>query len=137
MPYYQPYLGGSIYPRSPLFFEDFWGYCKFAILFLLVILAFGILLWNVQPWYEIKIVRTPAYSPEPQERAPTADVSRVLQRNIQPVREIRHVVAPGETLSRIAARYGVPEGILVRFNNTPDPNYIRAGEVILIPLFYR
>ena len=45
----------------------------------------------------------------------------------------RHVVERGETLFRIALRYGVTVDALVRFNGLANPNRILAGQVLLIP----
>lgn len=46
---------------------------------------------------------------------------------------ITHRVAPGETLSSIARLYGVTTAQIQRVNNIPNPNMIRAGQVLLIP----
>ena len=44
-----------------------------------------------------------------------------------------HVVRRGETLSSIAARYGTTTQAIVRANGLPNPNYIYAGQRIVIP----
>jgi uncharacterized protein YgiM (DUF1202 family) len=44
-----------------------------------------------------------------------------------------HVVAPGETLSGIAQRYGVSVYALSVANGLANPNYIQAGWVLIIP----
>ena len=44
-----------------------------------------------------------------------------------------HRVQPGETLSRIAARYGVTTAELARINHISDPNVIYAGAVLQVP----
>ncbi len=44
-----------------------------------------------------------------------------------------HVVRWGETLSRIAARYGVSLYALMRANGLRSPNYIYAGQRLVIP----
>lgn len=44
-----------------------------------------------------------------------------------------HVVAPGETLSGIAARYGSTIGAIVRANMIGDPNHVRVGTRLAIP----
>lgn len=44
-----------------------------------------------------------------------------------------HVVQPGETLASIAARYGVSAAALARANGISNPNYIRIGQVLVIP----
>jgi LysM repeat protein len=45
-----------------------------------------------------------------------------------------HVVAPGETLSGIAARYGVSISELVLANGLRDANAIYSGQRLLIPM---
>ena len=44
-----------------------------------------------------------------------------------------HVVRRGETLSSIAARYGTTTQAIVRANGLPNPNYIYAGQRLVIP----
>jgi LysM repeat protein len=44
-----------------------------------------------------------------------------------------HIVARGETLTSIAARYGVSVGALAAANGITDPNTIYAGQRLLIP----
>jgi len=44
-----------------------------------------------------------------------------------------HVVQPGETLSGIAARYGVPIAELVAMNQIANPDVIWAGSRLVIP----
>jgi LysM repeat protein len=46
---------------------------------------------------------------------------------------IIHVVAKGEYLIRIAARYGVPVDAIIRANRITDPSLIYVGERLLIP----
>lgn len=47
--------------------------------------------------------------------------------------DITHVVTRGETLARIASRYGAPISLLVEANAIKNPNLIRIGQNILIP----
>lgn len=44
-----------------------------------------------------------------------------------------HTVRAGETLSEIAARYGISAAAIARANNIDNPNYIFAGEHLRIP----
>ncbi|MFQ3536362.1 MAG: LysM peptidoglycan-binding domain-containing protein [Aggregatilineales bacterium] len=46
---------------------------------------------------------------------------------------IAHVVRPGENLFRIGLAYGYSWTVLQRYNGLPNPNFIRAGQVICIP----
>src|SRR5262245_43096721 len=45
-----------------------------------------------------------------------------------------HAVSPGETLSAIAARYRVPVAALAEANALVDPDQLRAGELLYVPL---
>lgn len=44
-----------------------------------------------------------------------------------------HTIAPGETLARIATRYGVSVQTIAAANGIADPNRIAAGRVLTIP----
>jgi LysM repeat protein len=44
-----------------------------------------------------------------------------------------HVVQPGESLSRIAATYGVKVDVIVKENNLSDASVIRVGQKLYIP----
>jgi LysM repeat protein len=44
-----------------------------------------------------------------------------------------HKVKPGESLSVIAAEYGVSVRSLAEANNLADPSLVRAGKVLVIP----
>jgi putative chitinase len=44
-----------------------------------------------------------------------------------------HVVKSGETLTGIAARYGVTIAALQEANGIKDPNLINAGQKLVIP----
>lgn len=46
---------------------------------------------------------------------------------------IEHVVQPGESLSKIAAAYGVRMNVLVEENGLSDPSNIRVGQKLFIP----
>ncbi|GAB6064326.1 hypothetical protein JCM30394_30590 [Deferrisoma palaeochoriense] len=46
---------------------------------------------------------------------------------------VRHRVEPGETLSRLAARYGVAEAELRRFNHLGPEDKVRPGDVVFVP----
>jgi soluble lytic murein transglycosylase-like protein len=47
---------------------------------------------------------------------------------------IRHKVAAGENLSRIAARYGTRVSGLVKLNKLTDPDHLRLGQILTIPV---
>jgi LysM repeat protein len=61
-------------------------------------------------------------TPTPQETTPSV-----------PAEGVEHVVAWGETINIIAARYGVSVEDIVAANNLSDPDLIRAGDVLIIP----
>jgi murein DD-endopeptidase MepM/ murein hydrolase activator NlpD len=44
-----------------------------------------------------------------------------------------YTVAPGDTLSAIAARFGVTVQALVDYNGIADPNYLKVGQLLIIP----
>ncbi len=46
---------------------------------------------------------------------------------------VQHVVARGETLFRIALRYGMTVDALAQYNGIANPNRIYAGQVLMIP----
>jgi hypothetical protein len=49
---------------------------------------------------------------------------------------IYHYVRYGETLSSIGRLYGVNPYAIARANGLANPNYIYAGQVLLIPTYY-
>jgi len=53
---------------------------------------------------------------------------------VQHRRIVQHRVATGESLSRIAARYNVPMDELVRANRLSNPNSLRVGQLLVIPM---
>lgn len=46
---------------------------------------------------------------------------------------VEHTVKPGETLSAIAAAYGVRTSVIAELNNIKDPNTVRVGQKLFIP----
>lgn len=46
---------------------------------------------------------------------------------------IVYTIQRGDTLSKIAARYGTTVAVLVELNNIPNKNRIYAGHKLLIP----
>ena len=57
----------------------------------------------------------------------------VSQRDVQILRGTTHTVASGETLSEIAAQYGVAVESILSLNNLTDPNSIVVGQELVIP----
>jgi peptidoglycan/xylan/chitin deacetylase (PgdA/CDA1 family)/phage tail protein X len=50
-----------------------------------------------------------------------------------PASPVRYTVQPGDTLYRIALRYGVTVPAIVAANNLANPNLISVGQVLVIP----
>ena len=50
-----------------------------------------------------------------------------------PTAESTYIVQPGDTLASIALRYGTTTQEIVLLNGLDDPNFIFAGEALLIP----
>ena len=48
--------------------------------------------------------------------------------------EVIHIVQEGETLIAIAQKYGVSESLILSVNEIPNPDLIRAGDRLIIPL---
>jgi len=71
---------------------------------------------------------TPSFSPLPPPTpvapAPTA----------APPAQVTHVVQPGETLFRIALRYGTTVEAIARANNLINPDFIVPGQRLVIPV---
>ncbi len=51
----------------------------------------------------------------------------------EPSEGYQHVVKPGETLSEIAAAYGVRPSVIVRLNKLRNADTIRVGQKLFIP----
>ncbi len=66
------------------------------------------------------VLPEPTSAPEPTPAPPPAE-------------GVEHVVAWGETIYDIAARYGVTAEDIVAANNLTTPDLIRAGDVLIIP----
>lgn len=47
--------------------------------------------------------------------------------------EVQHVVQPGETLTRIASRYGTTVRAVMAANGLQDPDVLQVGQVLRIP----
>ncbi len=47
--------------------------------------------------------------------------------------DVRYIVHPGDTISRIAERFEVSQQDIVKANNLSDPNNIHPGDVLILP----
>ena len=54
-------------------------------------------------------------------------------RNNNAQRGIEHIVAPGNTISTIAAAYHVSSKAIIKANNIKKPDQLRIGQVLFIP----
>jgi LysM repeat protein len=76
----------------------------------------------VHPVYPPKPVH-PIYPPQPDPHPPVH----------KPVDGRWYVVKPGDTLAKIAWRFGVNMWAIVKVNNIPNPNVIHVGQKLFIP----
>lgn len=66
------------------------------------------------------------------DRITAGQVLTVPGTSSAPVAAAHHVVSPGETLSAIAARYGIPVADLAAANGITDPNRVLAGSRLTV-----
>lgn len=77
--------------------------------------------------------RSPTPSPKPSPSpSPTTTVAPRATSPPPPVQTIR-IVKRGESLTSIAAEYGVTPQAITHANNIADPNLIRVGQRLMIP----
>ncbi len=69
------------------------------------------------------------------EAAPTPTDTVPIEQSTEPPSVIIYTVQPGETLFRIATRYGINVNDLARANSISDPSFIYAGQQLVIPGF--
>ncbi|MBI5878864.1 MAG: LysM peptidoglycan-binding domain-containing protein [Chloroflexi bacterium] len=62
--------------------------------------------------------------------APVAALSPTAVRRTQ---AIQYIVKPGDTLSTIAATYGIPTSALMQANGITNPNLLTVGQALTIP----
>jgi LysM repeat protein len=121
--YYLP----AAYNSDFEFFQTLRGYIKFSLFVLFVFTLLVVIVWNVQPWFELDIKPVSKLKNVPaEESSPTTS----LQSNVEIV---TYVVRPGDTLSEIAERYGVRQSALLKRNHLDNPNALRSGQRLKIP----
>jgi LysM repeat protein len=74
----------------------------------------------------------PASAASAPAAAPAAPVA-VNAQVVAPAGSVEHIVKPGEGLSQIAKKYGVPMREIAALNNIANPTSLRAGQKIIIP----
>jgi len=55
MIHHPPYVEAVTMDNDSYFFQALWGRLKFALVVLVIVAAFVVLLWNLQPWLELEI----------------------------------------------------------------------------------
>ena len=78
-------------------------------------------------------VQAPPQAQSPHSLPPPVRQSKAPASRIAPTQPIVHVVAPGETLIRIARKYNMPLPELARLNNIPPHTKVNIGDRITIP----
>ena len=77
---------------------------------------------------------TPTSAPKPTPtKAPTGGSAPTPTRTPELPIPQKHIVEPGESLVKIAERYGPTVSVLIDLNSIQDPSLIRSGQVINIP----
>ena len=75
----------------------------------------------------------PPQAQSPHSLPPPVRQSKAPASRIAPTQPVVHVVAPGETLIRIARKYNMPLTELARLNNIPPHTKVKIGDRITIP----
>ena len=87
--------------------------------------------------YTGQVLRVPMPAPElPAAPVPAPEVQPALpptEVHLVQTEVVSHLVQPGELLSQIADRYGIPAAVLARINRLPNPNVVEEGQVLRIP----
>ncbi len=64
---------------------------------------------------------------------PASPASAANPASLDPGFTNQYTVAPGDTLSAIAKKFNTTADLLSMANAIADPNYIRAGQVLMVP----
>ncbi|HEY4300455.1 MAG TPA: LysM peptidoglycan-binding domain-containing protein [Candidatus Didemnitutus sp.] len=64
----------------------------------------------------------------------TASPEKVAAMHSAGIETVKHIVQPGEKLKTIAHKYGVRPGDLAAANGITDPDKLRAGQELIIPV---
>jgi hypothetical protein len=129
---YGSYLMPPISGNDIEFSEAFRSRIRFAIGFIVLLVALLALLWNAQPWFEIFVEIKPAKqsSDASMESASRRKKSPALQSDVEIT---DYTVRAGDTLSEIAERHGVGVAVIAQYNHIDDANALRAGQPLRIP----
>ncbi|MCI0690773.1 LysM peptidoglycan-binding domain-containing protein [candidate division KSB1 bacterium] len=127
-------MNGSYYNYMPVpfnsdfeFFQTLRGYLKFSLFVLFVFTLLVVIVWNMQPWFEIEIKPVDKLKEAPSEENSS---TKSLQSNVEIV---TYVVRPGDTLSEIAESFEVSVPALLKHNHLDNPNVLRSGQRLKIP----
>lgn len=91
---------------------------------------------TVAPTPTLEPIPTPTPSPVPTVRptaTPVPTIAPTERPTLVPGTYVLHTIAPGETLSTIAATYGTTVATIAEANGITDPGLIYAGQVLVIP----
>jgi len=89
------------------------------------VISLAVVMW-LSPHFPARVTETPiARIPTPAWGFVTATAT--------PANLVVHVVQPGENLSLIAFHYGVPMEDIIRVNRLTNPDFLRAGQELIIP----
>ena len=89
-----------------------------------------------QPVEQSKRANTPPAAtaiPPTATNRPIIDAAQSATIAPEPTRVITHTVAPGDTLTRIAARYNITVRELLDANDLPNPDLLAVGYVLKLP----
>lgn len=106
------------------------SHVKFAIAVVVILLLVLILLWNSQPWFEIRIERANQSPSEITQNTDGKNLKLALQNNVE---WADYRVRSGETLSEIAERHGIGLSTLLKYNGIGNPNLVYVGQRLKIP----
>lgn len=122
-----PFLVPSPYINPDFdFFQALRGYLRFSLVVLCITLLLAILLWNMQPWFELEI--KPARQPQD---LPVTENQKIALRNTVILHD--YIVRPGDTLCQIAEQHSVSVSTLRRYNAFDNPNVLHVGQHLQIP----
>ncbi|MBM2809306.1 MAG: peptidase [Chloroflexi bacterium] len=76
---------------------------------------------------------SPTESPTPTPEPTTTSVPTAQPTATRPAAVLDHVVVPGDTISSIAALYGVPSAAIISTNRLSQDGTIQVGQALLIP----
>jgi LysM repeat protein len=84
---------------------------------------------------QVEVTTTPADVGQPAEASPVGEADAPpTPTTARPAEPVTHIVAPGDTLSTIAARYRVSLEDLMKANGIANPDYLMLGQELIVPI---